>query len=274
MAYAVQPQVIEGMAENPVFRGRGLVGRFCYAIPKSLIGRRKIDPEPVKDETRRDYENLIRRLYEIFEKRSASDAPVVLKLATDAMSAFLAFREDVERRLGDGAELELMRDWGGKLCGLAARFAAIIHLVSNNRPEPWRDPVSLSTVRAAVDLANYAVPHAAAVIDLMTVESDEATADGEYLAQWIQSRELAEFTQAAAYQHGRARFTKDQTRLAKALELLAKHGWVRLRPDTEKDGPGRKPSPVYEVNPAVLPPSKKPQGEKDGSEPQNIQGVI
>ncbi|MGN6544424.1 MAG: YfjI family protein, partial [Aureliella sp.] len=42
LAYAVQPDVIRGLARQPSFRGRGLIGRFLYAVPQSLLGRRRI----------------------------------------------------------------------------------------------------------------------------------------------------------------------------------------------------------------------------------------
>ena len=40
---AVQPEVIRGLAEKPGFRGRGLLGRFLYALPASMLGRRDTD---------------------------------------------------------------------------------------------------------------------------------------------------------------------------------------------------------------------------------------
>ncbi len=42
MGLTVQPQVIKSICGNKTFRGRGLLGRFLYAIPKSNIGSRAI----------------------------------------------------------------------------------------------------------------------------------------------------------------------------------------------------------------------------------------
>jgi hypothetical protein len=52
---AVQPDVIRGLAEKPGFRGRGLLGRFLYALPPSLLGHRDPDSPPVPDEIRAAY---------------------------------------------------------------------------------------------------------------------------------------------------------------------------------------------------------------------------
>ena len=42
MALTIQPDVLRQLASQPAFRGRGLIARFCFALPKSNIGRRKI----------------------------------------------------------------------------------------------------------------------------------------------------------------------------------------------------------------------------------------
>ena len=38
LGLVVQPDVIQGLADKPGFRGRGLLGRFLYCLPKSLMG--------------------------------------------------------------------------------------------------------------------------------------------------------------------------------------------------------------------------------------------
>ncbi|MBL8852896.1 MAG: DUF3987 domain-containing protein, partial [Planctomycetaceae bacterium] len=65
LAYAIQPDVIRGLAGKPSFRGRGLLGRFVYALPPSPLGHRKTKPDPVDDSVANDYENLIRDLFEL-----------------------------------------------------------------------------------------------------------------------------------------------------------------------------------------------------------------
>ena len=37
MMLAIQPQVLNGLMDNPTFRGRGLCGRFLYGDAESLI---------------------------------------------------------------------------------------------------------------------------------------------------------------------------------------------------------------------------------------------
>jgi len=46
---AVQPEVLRGLASRPGFGGRGLLARFLYSLPASLVGRRRAGAEPVND---------------------------------------------------------------------------------------------------------------------------------------------------------------------------------------------------------------------------------
>ena len=39
-----QPEVVQGLAGKPGFRGRGLVARFLYLLPESRLGARKAEP--------------------------------------------------------------------------------------------------------------------------------------------------------------------------------------------------------------------------------------
>lgn len=104
-AYAIQPVVIKGLAEKPAFRGRGLLGRFLYAAPQSWIGWREVAATPVSDSIRDTYHRIVRRLAE-------ADGESVLRLTDDATTAFKNWEAEIETILGDGGELETMRDWG------------------------------------------------------------------------------------------------------------------------------------------------------------------
>ena len=247
LAYAVQPEVIRGLAELPSFRGRGLIGRFMYSVPMSLLGNRRINPEPVSDNVASQYDALMRRLYAL---RGGDDGPALLSLSPDASSQFHTWQREVETMLADGQQLEPMRDWGGKLCGLTARLAAIIHLITQSDFESWREPIKLVSIQAAIAIARWAIPHAEAMLDLMS-GGNEASEDATYLLRWIEQNRLREFSQRDAHVHGRSRFDAKPERLQAAFELLTECNVVRpMEPEPSKK-PGRPPSPRFAVNPDV-----------------------
>lgn len=243
LAYAVQPDVVRSMAERPSFRGRGLIGRFMYSVPVSRLGSRLINPDPVPVAIAARYEELVRRLAAI----PTGDEPWVIRLSHDAAERFYTWQGEVETWLGDSGRLFDLRDWGGKLCGLTARLAAIIHLIQSDSPEPWNKPVSLAVIESAIVLARWAVPHAEAVIGMMA-GADGPIDDAAYLMRWIQERAYKEFSRRDAQVRGRARFDGEPRRLDDALDLLTDRGWIRPVP-MPPPAPGRPPSPRYAVRP-------------------------
>ena len=77
---AVQPDVIRGLAQKPGFRGRGLPGRFLYAMPANFLGRRDTNPPPVPEDVRHAYHQCI---------ASALDIPLIKDANGDILPRIL-----------------------------------------------------------------------------------------------------------------------------------------------------------------------------------------
>jgi hypothetical protein len=238
-AYAMQPAVIEGLAENAAFRGRGLLARFLYAAPQSWIGRREIAPEPVSDAVKEVYRQTVRTLANV-------DTDCTLELDAEASAVLQEWEAEIESMLGDGGQMEIMRDWGAKLAGATLRLAAVLHCVEYGAA----GYIGVVTIRAAVELARYLVPHAEAVLNMMQAKEASGDDDARYVLRWIERHGRREFTKRDAQQHGKRRFPKADD-IDPALAELTRRGYIRLRP-LDGVGPGRPPSPSYEVNPAAF----------------------
>jgi hypothetical protein len=250
-AYAMQPAVIAGLAENAAFRSRGLLARFLYAAPQSWIGHREIAPTPVCDATREAYCQAVRGLAE-------AEGETVLQLSADAAALLRDWEAEIETMLGDGGRMEIMRDWGAKLAGATLRLAAVLHCVERGPAGRIEGP----TIAAAIEIARYLVPHAEAVLDMMLASEKTADDDARYVLRWIERHARREFTKTEAQHHGKRRFPKADD-IDLALAELTQRGYIRLRP-AEVSGPGRPASPTYEVNPAVSA-SKTPQPRSHNS---------
>jgi hypothetical protein len=254
LAYAIQLEVVRGMVANKAFRGRGMIGRIFYAIPMSPLGHRKIAPKPVSDETSAAYDQLIRRLAAIDYDHEGKHR--LLQLSDEATEMFRDWQREMEPQLGTDGRFELMRDWAGKLAGSTARFAAILHLVANDKPEPWLDPVQASSMAAAIQISRYGCEHAEAVLAMMAA-GDDRLEDAAYILRWLRKREsnLAqpslEVTRRDIHTHGRRRFDGNPDRLDRALEVLVANGWLR---PAERDSGNRnsgRPTESYLVHPVV-----------------------
>jgi len=238
-AYAMQPAVIEGLAGNPAFRGRGLLARYLYAAPQSWIGRRKIATTPVSAATRGAYRQVVRALADV-------EGEHVLQLTADAAALLRDWESEIEAMLGDGGQMEIMRDWGAKLAGATLRMAAVMHCVEHGAT----GRIEGRTIAAAVDIARYLIPHAAAVLGRMLAREKTADDHASYVLRWIERHARREFTKSEAQHHGKRRFPRVDD-IDPALAELTRRGYIRLRPHAAT-GPGRPPSPAYDVNPAAF----------------------
>lgn len=271
LAYAVQPSVIEGLANNRAFRGRGLIGRFLYSFPGNILGRRRVDSKPIPPSVADGYRCLIERLFSLGE--SIVGDPRLLILSPGAAVCFRDWRSEVESWLGDSGRLADLRDWGGKLCGLTARIAGVFHLIDHvDGLNPSGIPIERESVERAIKLGRWAVDHAEAVVSLMGADC-EPLRDAAYVLGWLRDRGLPDVTRRDIGQHGRARFDKDRDRFDRCLMLLIDRGWLRGIGSGEKR-PGR-PSVGFEVNPKALGKAAiAPVASKEESIPAPVNGRV
>jgi len=254
----VQPEVLRGLASRPGFGGRGLLARFLYSLPASLVGRRQPGAPPVPAAVADRYALELQALaasLAIPATPDENEGPTVLTLDQAAGELLLDFERDLEPRLAAGSgDLAQLAGWAAKLAGATCRLAALLHLASHLR-DGWVQPINADTFAGAIRLADYLVEHARAVFDLMG--ADPRVHDARWLLDWISRTGQAQFTRRDAHHAApRGRFPK-ATDLDPALALLEEHGWLR-RVDADSPGPkgGRPPSPRFLVNP--LDPATEP----------------
>jgi replicative DNA helicase len=248
---AVQPEVLQGLAGRPGFRGRGLLARFLYSLPVSLVGHRRAGAPPVPPTVNDRYALELQALAASLTTAAgptSTEGPAVLVLDPEAAELLLAFERDLEPRLAAGSgDLAQLVGWAAKLAGATCRLAALLHLAGHLR-DGWANPIAADTFAGAIRLAGYLVDHARAVFDLMG--TDPRLDDARWLLEWINRTNRTQFSRREAHAAApRGRFRK-VTDLEPALTLLEEHGWLR-RVDADPPGPngGRPASPRFLVNP-------------------------
>ncbi|MBD5417082.1 MAG: DUF3987 domain-containing protein [Desulfovibrio sp.] len=244
-----QPVTLSQREASRVFRGRGLDGRFLYFMPESLLGRRKMEPDPMPAPVRDRFHNAI---LDLLPRQWDGDppAPMRLELSQDAYRLWHDFAAGVEKGLAPGGEFEGMSDWGGKLPGAVARIAALFHLIGHERPADAK--IDGETMRRAAYMGALLAAHAKAAYDLMG--TDNRLEGGKRVLEWIRRRALQQFSARDCFHGVRGQtsiFTHMEVVQA-ALEELEERGFIRELPLGRPAGPGRKPSPQYQVNPATL----------------------
>jgi hypothetical protein len=235
----LQPAVLDVMASHPRFRGRGLIGRILFALPTSFVGSRQVGVPPPSAVLTHEYDRHIRSM---LDRATAADLSTI-HCSGEALEAWRAFAVTLEPQLApDTGGLADMADWAGKLAGTLARVAGLFHLAVGDPSTQ----VSGETMKAALSLAEYLIAHAKAVY--ATMGADPVVTDAQQALGWLERTGQATFTARDMFNGVRGHF-KTMAPLQKALDLLEWHGYIRAV-TSKKKGPGRPPSPRFEVNPS------------------------
>lgn len=214
MLLTIQPEVLSGLMGNTTFRGRGLCGRFLYAMCKSKVGHREISPAPVLDRVRAEYRAFVRRIL-------SSQWSGTIRLSPEADKIRREYQGYIEKKLGD--EWECMRDWGGKVTGAMVRIAALMH-AAEVHGNPAETPISLEVMAGATSIAEFLSAHAVAAYQIMGADGEYENA--RYLWRRISSTGQDEMSKRDLFNICRGRFKRVED-MEPALQALVNMGYIR-----------------------------------------------
>jgi replicative DNA helicase len=265
LGITTQPDVVRGLAEKAGFRGQGLLGRFLYALPASLIGRRRVDAAPVPESVRQLYHARIATLLQYRALHSAncantanseknrllddSNSIYIYKISTEASILLDEFLAWVEPHLATDAAFGSFADWAGKLAGATLRIAALFHMASrigSHNSHNSQNEIDAETLADALRLAQYLIAHARAAF--LEMGSDPAIAGARRALAWIIHQDVREFTKRDLFEGIKGSIPKADD-LDPLLKALCDHGYIRPIDMGDRGGPGRKPSQRYDVHP-------------------------
>jgi replicative DNA helicase len=241
----VQPDVLRGLLAKPALRGRGILARFLYSLPHSLLGRRKISPPPMQKPIAEAYRAHLRRL--LFLPTRQDGSPEVVLLDPSAQQCFEEFAEWIEPRLSqDTGDLASIPDWAGKLVGAVLRIAGLLHAAELGERSPWEVPLGVDTMLRATRLGIYLIAHARAAFACMG--ADPRVEAAKHALRWLRGRDT--FTRRELFRAMQGRFSTVGD-LDPVLALLEQHEVIRRQAAPPATRPGRPPAPTFEVNPAL-----------------------
>jgi len=263
MVLAVQPSVLQEAAENKAFRGRGLIQRFIFAVPKGRLGYRDLpqQPIPIPDSIPGLWQDLVFSLLGQEQQRDDAGQPVArtITLEPDAAAIWKGFQRAMEQQMQPEGRWAFETGWASKFPGAVARIAALLHAGScaDTRTAPDRIPITTATMQRAVNLAWKLEKHALAAFSLAGLNADEKLA--VKITQWLRREQLTTFTvRDAAFGVNSGRNCRD---LEGAVEVLTQHGWIRPATavpfnEGERRGRGRPKGTAFEVHPRAQQPDK------------------
>lgn len=242
MLLSVQNDVIRGIFENGVFKGRGLNARFLYSKPKSTIGTRSFETEPIPQEAKINYKKLI---YELLDMPTPTDGNIkTITLGAKAYSMLKSYFELLEPELK--TSLEDMQDWAGKLVGAALRIAGILHCMMFGKSADQYS-VAQKTMMNAIAVANYFMDHAKACYQLMGVDEDIQHA--KHVLKKLEQNPQVQYKKHDIYKMCRNSHIKVVNDIEPLLEILVLHNYLNEVLPHEVDRTGRKPATIYKLNP-------------------------
>lgn len=240
-----QPSVLQGLASTPSFRGRGLLARPLYALPKSVLGFRTLQSEPIPVSIRQAYRQSIERLLRL--PPNADETPILLRFSGAALPAWKEFQRHVETELRDGGAFQNIRDWASKLPGNLARVAALLHCAEEREAPPEQLRISSDTMEAALTLGAIFERHALAVFSLMAV--DPRLDAAQKVWSWIERTKSTEFTKRDCFKGVQSAAFPDVASVEGALLTLLERGFIFPLPQERRGG---RPSQGFRVNRKIL----------------------
>jgi len=232
VAISPQPAVLARLGEKDGFVERGLTARFLWALPKSRVGSRTLEPAKVSIYTAQGYHNAILAMARIGYGHDGP--PVRLQLHTEAYESWKTFERELEPRIGPEGDLRQIKPWVSKLPGAVARIAAVAH-VGEHLERAADTPISAATMMRAIELGRALIPHSIAAHRLMG-------SGGFHVAQAVVAHYNAagwprQTQTLTAWWRPVRRIVGDTSRLFEPVaQILADHGYLI----PVQVGPGRR----------------------------------
>src|SRR5262249_42471451 len=129
-------------------------------------------------------------------------------------------------------------------------LALIVHYLRLVTGEADHEDVDGVTLDRAGQLVAYFQSQARKVYALM--DADPRVAAARKVLRWVTREVRHTFSKRDVYQDLKGTFPRVED-LDEPLALLVRHNYCRAQPEPERTGPGRRPSPVYDVNPYLHP---------------------
>lgn len=170
-----QPETLRSLMVGQS-KARGLVARFLFSVPRSLVGTRiGLTRDPLPPRLQSEYGATLRRLLDV---PRAPTGYHVLTLSVEARRLYEDAYNTIERRQDPKGDLYKHRDWASKFSAKLGRLAALLH-VASLLPRPQSTPtlfedralISAATMEKALGLSDYFIEHYMRAFSAMTSSS-------------------------------------------------------------------------------------------------------
>lgn len=238
-----QPSVLTDAGSKRQLRDRGCLARFLYLLPPSNLGYRKLKFDSVPKNISDRYIHRIKTMLDWSRDEK------VLRLSEAANSEWHSFWKEVEYKMRPGQPYERMSDWASKSQGNVIRLASVLHCIKHVLDSPSETPISGDTMSIAIQIMKVITDHSVHVLDCL-IAGNSRKSDAAIVLSFLQKKQNAQTTIKDIAQSVKGRSFSAE-RVEKAINLLEKHGYVRVVASV-MSGPGRPKSPAVILHPLFV----------------------
>jgi DNA polymerase-1 len=247
-----QPDMLECLrgeyARGSAAKDDGFFDRFLFSYPAELPAVGETWRE-VSARSKAVWRNVVVKLLGLaMTLEEGRERPVRVGLTACGRNAWEGFTKAHAAEMNScGFSNNLYGPWS-KLRGYCGRLSLIVHFLRWAVEDVTTEAVDGESVQRAATLVDYFKGHARKVHACLG--TDARLRQARKVVRWIVDHGLNSFSKRDAH-HGLEGSFKTVEDLDPVLALLEKHYLIRPEPRPDRDGAGRKPSPRYEVHPAV-----------------------
>jgi hypothetical protein len=250
VAVSCQPYVLQEIGANKAFKGRGLLARFLFAVPKSRLGFRTLRPREIDSTVLEHWSMIVCAMLDQDQQFDEYKNPMAqtIYLCREAYQHWKREQLANELEMRPGGLWASETGWASKYPGAVLRIAGVLHcaVCAECRRDPAAVDVAEDTMRSAVTIGRKIKAHTLQTFGMMALSDDQKFA--ARIVEWIRRENVKEFTGRECSIHCNSAGSVKE--LEGAFDLLVDRGWIRQAGTKKPEGRGR-PSHPFEVNPAV-----------------------
>jgi len=224
MHVMIQPRAATAFLSNEELRDQGLLSRILVTRPESAIGTRSYKEAIISDDAAiKAYGARLLYILEadpaLAEGKRNELAPRALPLSAEAIAAWIAFHDHIEKQLGARGNLTTIKVFAAKAAEHAARIAGVITIVE----DLYAKEIGQEAMRHALTLMAWYINEALRMQESGVTDPELYRAAA--LLEWLhaQPNECVTFRDIL-------KFGPNQLRTKAAadasLATLAAHGWL------------------------------------------------
>lgn len=215
-----QREVVEEFVNNDKLKSQGLLQRFLFAEPTSMIGTRLHRPRNIRTNSDYlEYQDKISSLLSAPMQVGPGGHPAfrTIELSDDAYAFWISVHDDIEQRSAPDGELYEFRAYAAKLAEQILRLAAVM----SNYDDHEAESISLACMENAVELADY---YLAQALNILGGGATPQLKQAEELLIWMKTQS-SPIALREIYRFG-PQFVRSAASARTYLEILESHRWI------------------------------------------------